>query len=60
LESVHGDDSYLLKRAGRKSKGITNAQQICLQSITEPLRLVAYTYQETGQEYPHHQSVPDS
>jgi hypothetical protein len=38
----NADVSSLLKRAGRKSKGITNDQQICLQSITEPLHLVAY------------------
>jgi len=34
---------YLLKRAGRKAKGVTNDQQIALKDIDKPLRLIAYT-----------------
>lgn len=47
----NADVEYLLKRAGRKSPGITNDQQIKLKGIADPLRLVAYTDLETGQEY---------
>ena len=47
----NADVKYLLKRAGRKSRGVTNDQQIKLKGIDEPLRLVAYTDMETGQEY---------
>jgi hypothetical protein len=46
----NADAAYLLKRAGRKAKGITNDQQISLKDIDEPLRLIAYTDQETGQQ----------
>jgi len=44
----NADAAYLLKRAGRKAKGITNDQQIALKDIADPLRLIAYTDQETG------------
>ena len=47
----NADAAYLLKRAGRKAKGITNDQQITLKDIDDPLRLIAYTDQESGQEY---------
>jgi len=47
----NADVKYLLKRAGRKSRGVTNDQQIKLKGIDEPLRLVAYTDLATGQEY---------
>jgi len=47
----NADVEYLLKRAGRKSRGVTNDQQIKLKGIADPLRLVAYTDLETGQEY---------
>ncbi|MCP3887669.1 MAG: IS4 family transposase [Desulfobulbaceae bacterium] len=47
----NADIEYLLKRAGRKSRGITNDQQILLNDISDPLRLVAYTDLETGKEY---------
>lgn len=47
----NADVEYLLKRAGRKSPGVTNDQQIKLKGIDAPLRLVAYTDLETGQEY---------
>lgn len=47
----NADVEYLLKRAGRKSRGVTNDQQIKLKKIADPLRLVAYTDLETGQEY---------
>ena len=47
----NADVEYLLKRAGRKSPGVTNDQQIKLNGIDAPLRLVAYTDLETGQEY---------
>ena len=47
----NADVEYLLKRAGRKSPGVTNDQQINLKGIKNPLRLVAYTDLETGQEY---------
>ena len=38
----NADVKYLLKRAGRRSRGVTNDQQIKLKGITDPLRLVAY------------------
>jgi len=47
----NADVEYLLKRAGRKSRGVINDQQIKLKGIADPLRLVAYTDLETGQEY---------
>lgn len=47
----NADVTYLLKRAGRKSPGVTNDQQIQLKGIAEPLRLVAYTDPETGKDY---------
>jgi hypothetical protein len=47
----NADVEYLLKRAGRKSQGVTNDQQIRLKGIAEPLRLVVYTDPETGKEY---------
>jgi len=47
----NADVEYLLKRAGRKSQGVTNDQQIRLKGINDPLRLVAYTDPETGKEY---------
>ena len=47
----NADVEYLLKRAGRKSRGVTNDQQIKLKKIADPLRLVAYTDLETAQEY---------
>lgn len=47
----NADVEYLLKRAGRKSPGVTNDQQIKLKGIKDPLRLVAYTDLETGKEY---------
>ena len=47
----NADVTYLLKRAGRKSPGITNDQQIKLKGIAKPLRLVAYTDPETGKNY---------
>jgi len=47
----NADVEYLLKRAGRKSPGVTNDQRIKLKGIDAPLRLVAYTDLETGQEY---------
>ena len=47
----NADVKYLLKRTGRKSRGVTNDQQIKLKGIDEPLRLVAYTDLKTGQEY---------
>lgn len=47
----NADVKYLLKRAGRKSRGVTNDQQIKLKKIADPLRLVACTDLETGQEY---------
>jgi len=47
----NADVEYLLKRAGRKSPGITNDQQIRLKGIDDSLRLVAYTDAETGKEY---------
>ena len=47
----NADVTYLLKRAGRKSKGVSNDQQISLNGIDEPLRLVVYADPESGQEY---------
>jgi len=47
----NADVTYLLKRAGRKSPGITNDQEILLKGIAKPLRLVAYTDPETGKNY---------
>jgi hypothetical protein len=47
----NADVQYLLKRAGRKSPGITNDQTIRLKGIEQPLRLVAYTDPETGIDY---------
>ena len=43
--------TYLLKRSGRKSQGITNDQQIKLKNIKDPLRLIAYTDPETNKQY---------
>ncbi len=47
----NADVEYLLKRSGRKSRGITNDQQIQLKGISDPLRLVSYTDLETGKQY---------
>lgn len=47
----NADVEYLLKRAGRKSQGVTNDQQIRLKGIADSLRLVAYTDPETGNNY---------
>lgn len=47
----NADVEYLLKRAGRKGKGITNDQQIRLKGIVDPLRLISYTDPETGKVY---------
>ena len=47
----NADVEYLLKRAGRRSRGVTNDQKIKLKGIADPLRLVAYTDLETGQKY---------
>jgi hypothetical protein len=47
----NADVEYLLKRAGRRSKGVTNDQKIRLKSVSEPLRLVAYTDPKTGNAY---------
>ena len=47
----NADIEYLNKRAGRKSKDINRDQQIRLNGISEPLRLVVYTDPETGKEY---------
>ncbi len=41
----------MLKRAGRKSPGVTNDQAIKLKGVKAPLRLIAYTDAETGVEY---------
>ena len=51
IRKSNADVKYLLKRAGRKSRGVTNDQQIKLKGIDELLRLVAYTDLETGQKY---------
>ncbi len=47
----NADVEYLLKRAGRKSPGVTNDQAIRLKGVKAPLRLVAYTDEETGVDY---------
>ena len=47
----NADVEYLLKRAGRKARGITGDQQIRLKGIKGPLRLVGYTDPETGKQY---------
>jgi hypothetical protein len=47
----NADVQYLLKRAGRRSPGITNDQTIRLKSVDQPLRLVAYTDPATGIDY---------
>lgn len=47
----NADVQYLLKRAGRRSAGITNDQTIRLKGVEQPLRLVAYTDPATGIEY---------
>ncbi len=47
----NADVEYLLKRAGRKAKGITNDQQIRLNGIKDPLRVVGYVDPETGKQY---------
>jgi hypothetical protein len=47
----NADVQYLLKRAGRKSLGITNDQTIRLKGVEQPLRLVAYTDPATGIDY---------
>jgi hypothetical protein len=45
------DVQYLLKRAGRRSEGVTNDQTIRLKGVQQPLRLVAYTDPATSIEY---------
>ncbi len=47
----NADVQYLLKRAGRKSPGVTNDQNIRHKGVKAPLRLVAYTDAKTGVEY---------
>ena len=47
----NADVKYLSKRSGRKGIGITNDQQIRLNGIKAPLRLVEYIDQKTGREY---------
>jgi Transposase DDE domain/Domain of unknown function (DUF4372) len=47
----NADVQYLLKRAGRRSPGITNDQTIRLKGVDQPLRLVAYTDPATGIDY---------
>ena len=47
----NADVEYLLKRAGRKGRGVTNNQQIRLKGIADSLRRVAYTGPETGKQY---------
>lgn len=42
---------HFKKRPGRKSPGVTLDRQIKLKGIPEKVRLVAYTDQQTGQEY---------
>jgi len=42
---------HLKKRSGRKSPGVIEDRQIQLGDISEKLRLVSYTDEETGQEY---------
>ncbi len=46
----NADVEYLLKRAGRKGRGVTNNQQIRLKGIADSLRRVAYTGPETGKQ----------
>jgi hypothetical protein len=48
---TNADVEHLLKRAGRKSPGVTNDQTIRLKGVEQPLCLVAYTDQETGIDY---------
>jgi len=48
---TNADVQYVLKRAGRKSPGITNDQTIRLNGVEQPLRLVAYTDPKTGIDY---------
>lgn len=60
----NADIEFLAKRSGRKSAGITNDQQIRLKGISEPLRFVAYTDEETGNQYhfvtnAHHLKAPE-
>lgn len=47
----NADIEFLAKRAGRKSKGVDNDQQIHLNGISNPLRLVTFTDEETGKTY---------
>jgi hypothetical protein len=47
----NADVQYMLKRAGRRSPGITNDQTIRLKGVDQPLRLVAYTDPATGIDY---------
>jgi hypothetical protein len=47
----NADVQYLLKRAGRRSPGITNDQTIRLKGVDQPLRLIAYTDPATGIDY---------
>ncbi len=47
----NADIEYLNKRAGCKGSGIINDQQIRLNGVSKPLRLVVYTDLETGKEY---------
>lgn len=47
----NADVEYLLKRAGRKSPGITNDQKSKINRVYDPLRLVIYIDAETGKEY---------
>lgn len=48
---INADIEFLAKRAGRKSKGVDNDQQIHLNGISEPLRLVKFTDEDTGKTY---------
>jgi IS4 transposase len=47
----NADVEYLLKRSGRKSNGISNDQQIKLNGVEVPLRLVEYTDPKIGKKY---------
>jgi hypothetical protein len=47
----NADVEFLTKRSGRKSSGISNDQQIRLNGVEAPLRLVQCIDPETGQEY---------
>lgn len=47
----NADVEYLLKRAGRKSKGIKGDQKILLKGMNASLRLVTYLDSNTGKEY---------